>query len=99
MKKETTILLFIIMLVFVLVSMSWNISLKAGIKEKEQQEALEIEYQAKISEGRELRLQEILGSIKNTGMYTINILDDDGEISDKVILIQYKIPIEELIEE
>ena len=93
MKKETSILLFIIMLVFILVSMSWNVSLKTGIKEEKKQEALEVEYQAKITEGKEIRLQEILRSIQTTGRYQITIVNEDGT-NQYVILVQYKIPIE-----
>ena len=93
MKKETSILLFIIMLIFILVSMAWNISLKTGIKEEKKQEALEVEYQAKITEGKEIRLQEILKSIQTTGRYQITIVNEDGT-NQYVILVPYKIPTE-----
>ena len=94
MKKQTTILLFILMLIFIICSVGWNISLKADIKGKEEAQALEIEYQAKINEGKEQRLQEIIRSIANIGRYQITIVNEN-EANQYLILVPYKAPIEE----
>jgi len=94
MKKETTIILFMAILLIALVSIGWALSLRAGIKAQEEQEALEVEYQVKINEGKEQRLQEILRSITNTGRYQITIVNEDGA-NQYLILVPYKAPIEE----
>jgi len=82
MKKETSILLFIVMLVFILVSMTWNISFRSGTKAQEDkillEKELDIKYQEGIEVGRNEIYDEIAKDINTWKGYRLPVKIQDG---------------------